>query len=108
VIIYIDFFAGPSTSHSRQKMADLKGLSGRKLNVESFEIGESIRRVEREMADLKRSLQRHGTRGDSTTVSQIQSRLDSKQKELDRLKASEKSLADEQKQRKSSTKLTIF
>lgn len=97
-----------SVSYSRQKKEDLKKLSGEKLSVQSVKLGESIRQVERELADLARSLQRQSGRGDTTTASQIRSRMADRQAELDRLRASEKSITDEQKQRKSSSKLTIF
>lgn len=104
----VNFVVESSVSYSRQKKEDLKKLSGEKLSVQSVKLGESIRQVERELADLARSLQRQSGRGDTTTASQIRSRMADRQAELDRLRASEKSITDEQKQRKSSSKLTIF
>jgi len=95
-------------SSSRAKMTDMSHLSGKTLNVQSFQISEDIRRTERDMVKLKESLKRQRNRGDSTSATLIQSRLDEKERELERLRNSDRSIANEQKQRKSSTKLTIF
>ena len=89
-------------------MADVSHLSREKLNVQSLQIGEGIRRAEQEIAKMKESLRRQNERGDSASASQIQSRLNDKEKELDRLRRTDRTISNEQKQRKSSTKLTIF
>jgi len=95
-------------SRSQAKMAAVSQLSRKTLNLRSFKIGEDIRRTERDMVKLKESLQRQRNRGDSASAAQIQSRLDEKQKQLEQLRNSDRNIANEQKQRKSSSKLTIF
>lgn len=88
--------------------AELSRLSREKLNVQSLQIGEEIRRAERDITKMKQSLQRQSDRGDLASVSHMRSRLAEKEKELDRLRASDRTIVNEQKQRKSSSKLTIF
>ena len=95
-------------SQSQTKKADLSQISKEKLNVQSLQIGEEIRRAERDVTRLKQSIQRQSDRGDLASVSQIRSRLADKEKELDSLRASDRTISNEQKQRKSSSKLTIF
>ena len=95
-------------SQSQTKKADLSQISKEKLNVQSLQIGEEIRRAERAVTRLKQSIQRQRDRGDLASVSQIRSRLADKEKELDSLRASDRTISNEQKQRKSSSKLTIF
>jgi len=95
-------------SRIKKEHENMSLMSRKSLNVQSFQIGEDIRRIERDMAKLRESLQRQTNRGDSASAIQIQSRLDEKEKELQRLRNSDRNIANEQKQRKSSTKLTIF
>lgn len=83
-------------------------LTREKLNVHSLQVGEEIRKAERDIAKLKQSLQRQSDRGDLASVSQIRLRLVDKEKDLDQLRASDRHIVNEQKQRKSSSKLTIF
>ena len=89
-------------------MAELGRLSHKNLNVQSLRIGEEIRRMERDIAHTKQTLERQSNRGDLAAVVQIRSRLAEKEKELESLRSSDRSIANEQKQRKSSSKLTIF
>jgi hypothetical protein len=89
-------------------VTDLGQLTREKLNVQSLQIGEEIRRAERDISKMKQSLQRQIDRGDLASVSQIRSRLAEKEKDLDRLRASDRHIVNEQKQRKSSSKLTVF
>lgn len=89
-------------------MADMSHLSRKTLNVQSFQIGEDIRRIERDMTKLRESLKRQRNRGDSASASQIQSRLDEKGRQLEQLRNSDRNITNEQKQRKSSSKLAIF
>lgn len=86
--------------------SSLKTESNRQLNVASFQIGENILRLERESAKLKESLSRH-TKG-SVHYNNIVMKYNEKQKELVGLRASEKSIAAEQDQRKNRAKLSIF
>ncbi|KAK9310675.1 hypothetical protein QLX08_000011 [Tetragonisca angustula] len=85
---------------------NLKAESNRQLNVASFQIGENILRLERESAKLKESLSRHAK--GSVHYNNIIMKYNEKQKELISLRASEKSIAAEQDQRKSRAKLSIF
>ena len=89
-------------------MANLSGLSHEKLNVQSLQISEDIRKAERDIAHTKLSLQRQSARGDLASVAQIRTRLAEKEKDLERLRSSDRTIANEQNQRKSSSKLTIF
>lgn len=89
-------------------MAELGQLSREKLNVHGFQIGEEILKAERDIAKMKQTLQRQSDRGDLASVSLIRLKMAEKQKELDHLRASDRSIAKEQKERKSSSKLTIF
>lgn len=106
--LYCLFEWADGASHSRTKMSDLGQLTREKLNVQSLQIGEEIRRAERDIIKMKQSLQRQSERGDLASVSQIRSRLVEKEKDLDRLRTSDRHIVNEQKQRKSSSKLTVF
>jgi hypothetical protein len=106
--LYCLFDWADGASHSRTKVSDLGQLTREKLNVQSLQIGEEIRRAERDIIKMKQSLQRQSDRGDLASVSQIRSRLAEKEKDLDRLRASDRHIVNEQKQRKSSSKLTVF
>lgn len=84
----------------------LKTESNRQLNVASFQIGENILRLERESTKLKESMARHAK--GSVHYNNIIMKYNAKQKELVGLRASEKSIAAEQDQRKNRAKLSIF
>lgn len=86
--------------------ADLKTGSNRQLNVASLQIGENILRLERESSKLKESLGRH-VKG-SVHYNNILMKYNEMQKELTNMRASEKSIAAEQSQRKNRAKLSIF
>lgn len=92
-----------SSSQSKDK---LKAESNKNLNVASFQIAKTINCLEKESLKLKESLIRH-TKG-SILYNNILMRYNEKQKELTNLRASEKSIAAEQTQRKNKAKLTIF
>ncbi|KAG6801930.1 zinc finger CCCH-type with G patch domain-containing protein [Apis mellifera caucasica] len=85
---------------------NLKTESNRQLNVASLQIGETILRLERESTKLKESLTRHAK--GSVHYNNIIMKYNEKQKELVSLRASEKSIAVEQDQRKNRAKLSIF
>ena len=89
-------------------MADLKQMSHKNLNVRSLQISEEIRRTEQDIVKIKQSLERQRDRGDLASVTQIRARLAEREKDLERLRASDQHIAREQSQRKSSSKLTIF
>ncbi|KMQ88384.1 zinc finger ccch-type with g patch domain-containing [Lasius niger] len=92
-----------SSSQSKDK---LKTESNRNLNVASFQVAETISRLEKESSKLKESLARHAK--GSVLYNNIVMKYDEKQKELTNLRASEKSIVAEQNQRKNKAKLTIF
>lgn len=102
----------PSTSTSfdernaKRPKTDFKSQSTKKLNVESFKIGEDIRKMEREIQRLQESLRRQK---DGTQLSQqLNMQLDIRKTELDRMRRSETCLQKEQVLRKDKSKLTIF
>lgn len=92
-------------SSSRSK-SNLKTESNRDLNVASLRVAENITRLEKESAKLTESLTRH-SKG-SPHYNSIVMQYNQKQKELSNLRASEKSIAAEQNQRRNKAKLSIF
>lgn len=94
----------PKPSNSKDK--GLKSESCHGLNVVGFRVGEEIRRAERDLTRLRESLSHHAQ--GSTTHATIFSKMEDKQGELDRLRASERSINLEQSQRKDCKKLTVF
>ncbi|KDR13643.1 zinc finger CCCH-type with G patch domain-containing protein [Zootermopsis nevadensis] len=95
-----------STSKPSSKDKGLKSESCRGLNVVGLRVGEGIRRAERDLTRLRESLSRH-VRG-SPTYTIIFSKIEEKQEELDKLRASERSVDLERNQRKDCKKLTVF
>ncbi|KYM98891.1 Zinc finger CCCH-type with G patch domain-containing protein [Cyphomyrmex costatus] len=95
-----------NTANSLQSIDKLRTESNRNLNVASFQIGEHINRLERESSKLKESLTKHAK--GSVIYNNIAMKYNEKQKELTNLRASEKSIATEQNQRKNKVKLSIF
>ncbi|XP_066597078.1 zinc finger CCCH-type with G patch domain-containing protein isoform X2 [Prorops nasuta] len=93
----------PCTSKSQ---INLKTETAQNLNVASFEIGENIAKLEKESLKLKSSLVRHAK--GSPLYNSIITQYNDRQKQLINLRASEKSIADEQKQRRNKAKLSIF
>lgn len=99
-----------STSHdeniAKRPKLDLKTHTTKKLNVESFKIGEDIKKMEKEIQKLQESLRRQK---DGTQLSQqLNMQLDIRKTELDRMRKSETSLQKEQVSRRDKSKLTIF
>lgn len=102
-----DLAPEPSTASkppSRDK--GLKSESCQGLNVIQFRVGEEIRKAERDLIRLQESLSRH-TQG-SPTHATIFSKLEGRQGELNKLRASERSISLEQSQRKDRKKLAVF
>lgn len=95
-----------NAASSSQNKDKLKAESNRNLNVASFQVAETISRLEKESSKLKESLARHAK--GSVLYNNIVMKYDEKQKELNNLRASEKSIVAEQNQRKNKAKLTIF
>ncbi|XP_011702720.1 PREDICTED: zinc finger CCCH-type with G patch domain-containing protein [Wasmannia auropunctata] len=95
-----------NTASSSQSKDKLRTESNRNLNVASFQIGENINRLERESTKLKESLTKFAK--GSVLYNNIATKYNEKQKELTNLRASEKSIIAEQKQRKNKAKLSVF
>ncbi|XP_076756222.1 zinc finger CCCH-type with G patch domain-containing protein [Xylocopa sonorina] len=95
-----------SQNNISKTKSNLKTESNRQLNVASLQIGENILRLERESMKLKESLARHAK--GSVHYNNIILKYNEKQTELIGLRASEKSIAAEQDQRKNRAKLSIF
>ncbi|XP_071578322.1 zinc finger CCCH-type with G patch domain-containing protein isoform X1 [Temnothorax nylanderi] len=94
------------TANSSQSRDKLRTESNRNLNVASFQIGENINRLEKESSKLKESLAKHAK--GSVLYNNIAMKYNEKQKDLTNLRASEKSIAAEQDQRKNKAKLSVF
>lgn len=95
-----------STAQPSSKDKGLKSESCHGLNVVGFRVGEEIRRAEKDLTHLRESLSRH-VQG-SPMHATIFSKMELKQLELDKLRASEHSIKLEQSQRKDRKKLTVF
>jgi len=104
-LIYFVAKDNNAASSSREKDR-LKTESTRNLNVASFQVSKDINRLEKELCKLKESLTKYAK--GSALYNNIAMRYKEKQKELMNLKASEKSIIDEQNQRKDKAKLTVF
>lgn len=86
--------------------SSLKTQSARGLNVASLQIGEGIRRAERDLAHLNESLSRH-SKG-SVTYKTLLAKQEEKKKELMMLKTSECAVNNERSQRNDYKKMTTF
>ncbi|XP_049804669.1 zinc finger CCCH-type with G patch domain-containing protein isoform X2 [Schistocerca nitens] len=86
--------------------SSLKTQSARGLNVASLQIGEGIRRAERDLAHLNESLSRH-SKG-SVTYKTLLAKQEEKKKELMMLKTSESAVNNERSQRNDYKKMTTF
>lgn len=95
-----------SSSKSSNKDIGLKSQSCHGLNVVGFHVGEEIRRAERDLTRLRESLSRHAEGSPTHTI--IFSKMEDKQGQLDKLRASERSIDVERNQRKNCKKLTVF
>ena len=84
----------------------LKAETCQSLNVVGFRVCEEIRRAEKDLVKLQESLSRQAS--GSQTHSAIASKLEDKQDELARLRASELSIDREKTQRKDRKKLSVF
>jgi len=96
-----------AANKSGEPKKTLKTASNQNLNVENFKIGEKIRNAEKEINRLKESVERHKDK-DPKTAEKIKSKIKEKEQEIFRLRNSEKKVAAEQGNRKSSSKLAIF
>jgi hypothetical protein len=99
----------PSTSKSDDASgkSSAAGKSSNSLNVESFKIGEEIRRVQKDLVKLKDSYSRLKDR-DPKSAKAVEIRLKEKQETLRALHGREKSLHNKQSIHNEKKKLAIF
>lgn len=93
----------PIGRHGQQNFKD---HSHKNLNVAGLKISEEIRRIERDIEGLKKSLNRHAA--GTPVYGKLKMQLNEKTTELVALKKSETSVANEQMFRKDKTKLSVF
>ncbi|KAK3917294.1 Zinc finger CCCH-type with G patch domain-containing protein [Frankliniella fusca] len=96
----------PSSSKERDGGKALKNESQKSLNLANLQVGEDIRRAEKDLIHLKESLGRQ-TRG-TPAYSAIAGKVAGKEKEIKHLQESEKKINAEQNLRKGNKKMTVF
>lgn len=96
----------PSRNKPENPVEKFKKESTKNLNVANYQLGVDIKRTEKDIDVLKKSLKRH--QPDSQIHKHITSKIAQKHIELKLFQESEKSVANEQKVRKEKNKLTIF
>ena len=96
-----------SEQPSQQKKAELKERTDGELQLQQFQLGEKLARLEKEVEKYSASHARLQTR-DPTTAASVKLKLEAKQAELFRLQARVKRCKQEQGNRKSKSKLSIF
>lgn len=96
-----------STSNQASVCAtNFKNHTAKNLNLASFEISETIRKKEKEIDELEKSLARQ--KPGSQIHSNIKMKIDGRKCELSELKNSEKCIIKEQSHRNNKSKLDIF
>ncbi|XP_058802705.1 zinc finger CCCH-type with G patch domain-containing protein [Phymastichus coffea] len=95
-----------SESSSSKTYKDLKKESDKNLSVVSYKIGGDISRLEKESSKLQKHLKQFSQ--GSVQYNNIASKYNETQKQISKLKASEKRIASEQNQRKLKMKMTEF
>lgn len=98
--------ATPKTNETPKNKSSLQSHSSKSLNVESVRIADDIRRKEREIAEVERSLKRNANV--SKIHDHLKQKLYVKNEELNALQREEKSLTREQATRKTKEKLCVF
>lgn len=93
-------------NQSNEEKIDFKGHSTKNLNVAGFKIAEDIKKLEKDIQNVKSSMARQ-QRG-TPVYNKLSGQLNLKNLELTNLKKSEKSVTSEQVFRKDTSKLTIF
>ena len=96
-----------SEQPSQQKKAELKDRTDGELQLQQFQLGERLARLEKEVERYSASHARLQVR-DPTTAASVKLKLEAKQAELARLQARVKRCKQEQGNRKSKSKLSIF
>lgn len=96
----------PSNKIQENPIESFKKETTKNLNVTNYQLGVDIKRTEKDIDVLKKSLKRH--QPDSQIHKHISSKIAQKANELKVLQTSEKRVENEQKLRKDKNKLTIF
>lgn len=94
-----------STEISKNKPS-LQSHTSKSLNVESLRVADDIRRKEREIVEVEKSLKRNAS--GSQIHDHLKQKLHVKNEELKTLQREEKSLSREQATRKTKEKLCVF
>lgn len=89
-------------------VTNLKEHTNKQLNVSCYQLGENIKKIEKEIEKLKMSLTRHQQTDSTPIYCSIKQQIATKSLELAALQNTEKSLNKEMTTRKDKTKLTIF
>ena len=95
----------PEASSSRTHK-ELKKESSKNLNIVNYQIGQDISRLEKESSKLQSNLTRYSQ--GSVQYNNIVAKYNETQKNITKLRASEKRIAAEQNQRKFKAKITEF
>lgn len=101
------FVSTKSTDIAKTTKPSLQSHSSKSLNVESVRLADDIRRKEREIVEVEKSLKRNASAG-SQICDHLKQKLDAKNAELNALQREEKSLTKEQATRKTKEKLCVF
>lgn len=94
-------------SRSKSNKPALQNQSSKTLNVESVRISDDIRRKEREIAEVEKSIKRN-INGGTKINEHLKQKLSCMNGELNALQRAEKSLNKEQATRKTKEKLSVF
>ncbi|KAJ1529230.1 hypothetical protein ONE63_006033 [Megalurothrips usitatus] len=96
----------PSTSRDFEEQKALKGETNKSLNLANLQVGENIRKAERDLIHLKESLRRQNI--GTPSHSAIASKVAGKEKEIRSLQESERRINAEQNVRLGNKKMSIF
>lgn len=98
--------ATPKSNDIPKPKLSLQSHSVKSLNVESVRVADDIRRKEREIVEVEKSLKRNAS--SSQIYDRLKQTLNTKNLELNALQREEKSLSKEQSTRKTKEKLCVF
>ncbi|KAM7351127.1 zinc finger CCCH-type with G patch domain-containing protein [Cochliomyia hominivorax] len=99
-------FSTPKSTDIPKNKPSLQSHTAKSLNVESVRVADDIRRKEREIAEVEKSLKRNAS--GSQLHDHFKQKLQAKNAELNALQREEKSLSREQATRKTKEKLCVF
>lgn len=95
-----------TSSKDIEEKKALKGESSKGLNLANLQVGENIRRAEKDLIHLKASLGRQQV--GTPAYSAIASKVACKEKEINQLQESERRIKTEQNVRQGNKKMAIF